>query len=280
MNRQGRLFALKKFSKESPKELRADWEGYHLLEYSTEVRARVGDAEFIRAVKKNTNYDAFDWIQKIPTEKTVGLTKAKTLFTVLKDAQKISLLPCLLKFLEFCERENRQLAAFEYKEAGLLSALEDIRGYLDSFSQEGEKTLPNKDLFYSVKKSARNEIVDASHYKLCPVEMEIIGRDKEISAIVDILNSSVNCAHVVGVAGIGKTEVCKAALKAWLDTGDASRVFWVQTSNSNNVSYLIEQIGAAVGLSGEVLSTISDFSQLRNFLPNALYYLVPARKLR
>ena len=109
--------------------------------------------------------------------------------------------------------------------------------------------------------------------RLIPRESKVIGREEEVANVLNFLNSSEQSAHVTGTAGIGKTEVCKAALKRWLENGTTSRIFWISVADDADAPRLIGHLGEAVGLSAEKIGWFNDISQLRPYLPDALYYL-------
>jgi len=113
--------------------------------------------------------------------------------------------------------------------------------------------------------------------RLLPREGEVLGREEEVGEVLDFLNggraSAAVSGHVTGSAGIGKTEVCKAALRRWLRDGRSTRAFYVQLSDDADASQLLVQMGEAIGLSPEVIAQSQHIAQLRRHLPEALYYL-------
>ncbi|TKC86905.1 alpha/beta fold hydrolase [Trinickia terrae] len=108
--------------------------------------------------------------------------------------------------------------------------------------------------------------------RLRPREGVILGRDAEIAKVLAFLRSSddsaVVCAQVTGFGGIGKTEVCKAALKAWLEGSPAETVFYVDVPDETSPEELPSLIGRALGA-----DEITSFDQLTPILKPGLYYL-------
>lgn len=121
------------------------------------------------------------------------------------------------------------------------------------------------------------EISDGDDARLQPREGEVLGREHEINEVAAFLggtsHSATVCGHVTGSGGIGKTEVCKAALKQWLGIVKPCRAFWVPVTDDADAARLLQQLGEAVGLTQDTLTQITEFSQLRMRLPSGLYYL-------
>lgn len=108
--------------------------------------------------------------------------------------------------------------------------------------------------------------------RLRPREGEVLGREKEIAKVLAFLHSSddsaVVCAQVTGCGGIGKTEVCKAALKAWLEKFPSETVFYVDVPDEASPAELPALIGRALGA-----DSIANLDQLVPRLRSGLYYL-------
>jgi tetratricopeptide (TPR) repeat protein len=121
------------------------------------------------------------------------------------------------------------------------------------------------------------ELSGSNDPRLQPREGEVVGREDKLAEVIAFLTGSNRnvtvCGHITGSAGIGKTEVCKEALKRWLDSGSSTRAFWVQVSNDADTRRLLGHLGDAVGLSPDTIAQLSEFSQLRQHLPGGLYYL-------
>lgn len=139
--------------------------------------------------------------------------------------------------------------------------------------EEVVEALLNETPLTPVQRRLYDELINDCHPRLQPREQEIIGRDEEIARIVSFLNSREKAAYVDGLAGIGKTEVCKAALKKWLGSNNATRAFWVQVSDNADAPRFIEHLAEAIGLTPETKVSTPELYQLRSFLPEAVYYL-------
>ncbi len=108
--------------------------------------------------------------------------------------------------------------------------------------------------------------------RLEPREGQVYGRESEIEDVLEFLRgadrSAVVCAQVTGTGGIGKTEVCKAALKRWLSEAPHQRAYYVDIPDRAGADDLIYRIGAALGADNVV-----SFDELRPVLREGLYYL-------
>ena len=128
-----------------------------------------------------------------------------------------------------------------------------------------------------IQKLLPGELSGSKDPRLQPREGEVIGREDKLGEVTAFLNgtslSATVCGHITGSAGIGKTEVCKQALKRWLDSTSATRAFWLQVRDDADTSHLLNQLGNAVGLAPETIAHISEISQLSQYLPSGLYYL-------
>jgi tetratricopeptide (TPR) repeat protein len=73
---------------------------------------------------------------------------------------------------------------------------------------------------------------------------------------------------ITGTGGIGKTELCKAALKKWLKEEPNAVAYYVTIPDRGSVANLITNLAAAIGA-----TQIESSEQLLAVLPPALYYL-------
>jgi tetratricopeptide (TPR) repeat protein/pimeloyl-ACP methyl ester carboxylesterase len=115
-------------------------------------------------------------------------------------------------------------------------------------------------------------LTGAKDARLRPREGEVLGRVDEVAAVLAFLrsndDSAVVFAHVTGCGGIGKTEVCKAALKAWLDACPEQTAFYVDVPDESKPADLPGLIGRALGV-----NDVMDPQQLAQLLVPGLYYL-------
>jgi len=90
-------------------------------------------------------------------------------------------------------------------------------GYMDQVPNHSQPTLAA-------------QLKGPSDNRLLPREIEIIGRDNEIEQVVAFLNGAQSSAsvsgYVAGSGGIGKTELCKAALRKWLQDNPDETAYW------------------------------------------------------
>ena len=109
--------------------------------------------------------------------------------------------------------------------------------------------------------------------RLQPRDGRFYGRERDVDQILAFLNSAgdaalVTAREVAGVGGIGKTEVCKAALKAWLGAHPDQRAYFVELPDYGGLGDLIATLSHATGLTH--LERVED---LLPALPDGLYYL-------
>ncbi|TXH71190.1 MAG: TIR domain-containing protein [Thiothrix sp.] len=122
-----------------------------------------------------------------------------------------------------------------------------------------------------------SELIGSNDSRLQAREGEVIGRTHELGEVLQFLNSTLTsaavCGHVTGSGGIGKTEVCKAALKIWLEQNSHVRAFFIMVSDTADSAMLLRQLGEAIGLTKEQVERIVSLEQLHSYLPTGLYYL-------
>ncbi|MES2937675.1 MAG: alpha/beta fold hydrolase, partial [Pseudomonadota bacterium] len=114
--------------------------------------------------------------------------------------------------------------------------------------------------------------------RLLPRENKVYGRDAVVEELLAFLRSArdaalVTAREVSGVGGIGKTEVCKAALRAWLKEWAAKGnplppAYYVSVPDRSRPDDLIALLATGVGV-----PQIDSLAQLLAILPNGLYYL-------
>ncbi len=74
--------------------------------------------------------------------------------------------------------------------------------------------------------------------------------------------------QIVGVAGIGKTEVCKASLKEWLKLKPQDNAYYINIPDNADPGSLYSHIGSALGK-----NDVDNLIQLLPLLDEGLYYL-------
>lgn len=119
--------------------------------------------------------------------------------------------------------------------------------------------------------------------RLMSREREVIGRKDEIDKVIAFLNSSaageVHSAQVVGMPGVGKTEVCKAALKLWLGGHGTMRCFWISVNDECDRTRFLVHLIRAVELDVELVQKNADISLIGSLMPRGIYYLDNAESL-
>ncbi|MEO8381337.1 MAG: alpha/beta fold hydrolase, partial [Acidobacteriota bacterium] len=108
--------------------------------------------------------------------------------------------------------------------------------------------------------------------RLRPREGNVYGRDEEIADLTALLENTgddaITCVQVTGAGGVGKTEVCKAALRQWMARYPAKSAYYVEIPDGSTAAEIPYRIGVALG--AENLST---FQELQSLLRSGLYYL-------
>ena len=106
--------------------------------------------------------------------------------------------------------------------------------------------------------------------RLRPREGSVYGRTAEIARLMAFLESTdpVICIQVTGAGGVGKTEVCKAALREWMRRNSAVDAYYVEIPDGASATAIPYRIGVALGA-----GNVSTFEELRPLLRNGLYYL-------
>jgi len=108
--------------------------------------------------------------------------------------------------------------------------------------------------------------------RLEPREGKVYGRTDEVAKVLAFLRgtdtAAVVSAHVTGVGGIGKTEVCKAALKDWLTERPNAAVYYVDVPDRATADELVYRVARSLGR-----DAIDSLDRLLLEMPDGLYYL-------
>ncbi len=101
----------------------------------------------------------------------------------------------------------------------------------------------------------------------------LLGRATEIEALHDLLDHSqtdVQVVHLLVLAegGVGKTELCKAALRRYLRTHPHKKAWFVSLEAATTLSDLWQRMAAAIGL-----DNLRSEAELLAALPEGIYYL-------
>ncbi len=278
---EGQDDALDKYEQENKERrkgyLRGKWEGYHLLEYVNHIidtNNGIDSNDVEEALRKPARISNIADFRNRPSTNGIPQKYGRKVFEALTRLQGFKfLLEGIVDFLDFCEQQPDWKFTVFKDHSELKAIITDIRKHLShpQNGQQKEDYQPTSD-----KKLSRYEL-STNHPRLAPNSGEFFGRKSEISEVEEniakLITSEINCFHVCGGPGIGKTEVCKVALRNWLEHNNHPRAFWVPVSDNADARRLLTHLGEAVGIKFEELEKISEFSQLRDNLPNGLYYL-------
>lgn len=100
---------------------------------------------------------------------------------------------------------------------------------------------------------------------------EVVGREALISEVVSFLESDSKSAHIWGVAGIGKTELCKASLRCWIGKCDRAAI-WIELNERSTAANLLTELALAKGLEYSPATELVNLKQVGD-LPSAVYCL-------
>ena len=115
----------------------------------------------------------------------------------------------------------------------------------------------------------------AADNRLQAVDQRFYGRDAIVAQVLDFLRGDANtltvapAKEVSGVGGIGKTEVCKAALKAWLTEAPHAAAWYLSLPDHASLADLLDIAQRGLGLPSQV----DTMDKLITSLPPGLYYL-------
>ena len=82
------------------------------------------------------------------------------------------------------------------------------------------------------------------------MDREILGRRKEIGRVLAFLASDERLAVVTGAPGVGKTEVCRAALREWLAGEPDSVAYYAGLTGADELSEFVTRLADAYGAPG------------------------------
>lgn len=115
----------------------------------------------------------------------------------------------------------------------------------------------------------------AADKRLQAVDQRFYGRDVIVAQVLDFLRGDANtltvaaAKEVSGVGGIGKTEVCKAALKAWLTETPHAAAWYLSLPDHASLTDLLDTTRRGLALPSQV----DTMDKLMAQLPSGLYYL-------
>lgn len=129
----------------------------------------------------------------------------------------------------------------------------------------------NVDIHVPVVQPAR--IDSANDFRLQPCENKLYGRDSELTRILTFLDNdaegaAIVCPRTVDTGGLGKTELCKAALKIWVGRASERTFFYVNLPENTDTLEFTRLLARGIGV-----DDAANFEQLTSCLPQGLYYL-------
>lgn len=117
-------------------------------------------------------------------------------------------------------------------------------------------------------------IVDAQDARLQLNESKLYGRDRELTRLLSFLDQTNERAAIVlpragnpGV-GIGKTELCKAALKLWMQRDTQRKVFFIALTDNADQAEFLQALASGIGL-----DAFDDEATTLAAMPAGLYYI-------
>lgn len=115
------------------------------------------------------------------------------------------------------------------------------------------------------------ELTGPDDRRLQPREGRVYGRQAEIDVVLSFLKRTDDpgsiAAHVTAFGGVGKTEVCKAALRLWL-SNCGGHAYFVEVPDGATAAELPLRIGRALGK-----DNVATLDELQAILRPGLYYV-------
>lgn len=114
---------------------------------------------------------------------------------------------------------------------------------------------------------------NASDFRLQSCESKLYGRDRELTRILAFLDNDAERAAVVAprtvdMGGLGKTELCKAALKIWMGRDSGRIAFFIALPEKSGPREFMHALAHGIGLGAP-----ANVEQLTVMLPPGLYFL-------
>ncbi len=116
-------------------------------------------------------------------------------------------------------------------------------------------------------------ITGAQDERLQLSESKLYGRDRELTRVLTFLDNADECAAAVlsqglDVGGTGKSELCKAALKLWMQRDAQRKVFFIDLIEDGGLAAFLQALATGIGLGGG-----DNVDTLFAEIPAGLYYL-------
>lgn len=109
--------------------------------------------------------------------------------------------------------------------------------------------------------------------RLQPNESKLYGRDRELTRVLSFLDNSNERAAAVlprgsDIGGTGKTELCKAALKLWVQRDTKHQVFLFSPPDDADHAALLQTLATGIGL-----DATDGADAIFSAMPTGLYYI-------
>ncbi len=257
------------------------FEGVHFKEFLEELIPIESRSDFLELYGTEQR-ELFSNFANI-TRNEMSFKVPRVAFENLSIYFKTSNFQILLSFFEYCYVGHLPLRIFNRDREALKEAIDDMAAYKLFFLALQSQGVSDNEILQRWKQSQVTIDTPGSPEGLINSSLdarlatfhgkEILGRANDIESVQSFLQSSSPSMYLSGVAGIGKSEICKASLKKWLETSDSESVFFVKVSEGANAKRLLELLGKAVGLDSDVAASLQSLSVLKQHLKPALYYL-------
>ena len=218
--------------------------------------------------EKNKKRDAFlDIAAPVSARKTylrditggsgnaLRMDRAVSFFGYLEEFFKTSHFQILLSFYQYCYENYLPLRIFDSNRETLKDAIDEMEAYKAN-----------------VFASTYGQIMGEADFRLVPKSsIGVIGRNEELEELKTFLYGEEKSAFVTGAPGVGKTEICKAAIKEFVIKADTP-VFYIRVPDTADHVELMQLIGSAVNLSSDLVSKITKLDQIASRIIKGIYY--------
>lgn len=231
------------------KQLRQNWEGYHLLEFATTIRPVKQDTKRRKELDDfldRNGIGGFEALQKLPSDNSAFTTeKSEGVFESLAAFLDIPTFVCFLNFLEFCRNSEprRPLDVFdgenkisieiddERKVVTLDNAIDGFKKHTKAAEEEfRRKSSQNKSEHSDPiqPRLATPEAKEGNKNYYANAALEVIGRDeqkKRLSAFLEY-DKKVAWFQLAGEAGQGKSRLAFDLMYEAKDLGWCAGFLW------------------------------------------------------
>lgn len=225
------------------KQLRQNWEGYHLLEFAKTIRPVKQDTKRRKELDDHlvsNGIGGFETLQKLPADNKTAFTTEKSdgVFESLAEFQDIPTFVCFLNFLEFCRNSipRRPLDVFDgndtlsieidgkRKAVTLDYAIDDFKRHAKTVEERLKLESSQSSTGQADPIQPRLTIPQARENNpnyFANAVLDVIGRDEQKSRLKAFLECDKNVAwfQLAGVAGQGKSRLAFDLIKVAEELG-------------------------------------------------------------